>query len=482
VLRSFGARPRFSEGACAAARDKLAAVDGVHRDISAFLRRSGIGRGERLLVAASGGADSTALLLALCALGMRLAVAHVHHGLRGGAADADGEFVAALAARLGVPFHLARVDAARRDRRSPEARARELRYAALESLRGSAGCAWTATAHTLDDQAETVLMRALRGTSPLGLAAIESCDARRHLLRPLLGVRRQVLRDYLRARGASWREDASNSNLELPRNRLRAEVLPALERVQGDAVAKLARLADQARIWGLPRRTAALEQLEATLEPGDGGQWLPLEVLARAGPGGARALLAAWLGSRAGAERLSSRHVERAARLAERAASGRALSLPGGLALFRDRDALWLGPAPGPRFPAPFERWLDPPQDLECPARGLALRWQRLDWQPLETGAPGPAGWALAPGSRVRVRSPAAGDSIARAPGCEPRPLRALFARAAWTRRQRARALVVEHDGRVVWVPGLALATPAHELRHGWKLVADRLSTPGDSC
>jgi tRNA(Ile)-lysidine synthase len=453
-------------------------VDGVHRDISAFLRQTGIGRGEPLLVAVSGGADSTALLHALCALGVRVAVAHVHHGLRGDAADADGRFVAALALRLGVPFHLARVDAARRDRRSPEARARALRYAALESLRGTARCSWIATAHTLDDQAETLLLRALRGTSPLGLGGIESCDPRRHLVRPLLRVHRDALRDYLRARGLDWREDASNSNLDLPRNRVRSEVLPALARVQPDAVVKLARLADQARIWARPRRAATLEQLEARLEPGDGGEWLPLEVLERAGSAGGRALLAAWLDRRAGSERLASRHVERAAQLALRAATGRALSLPGNLTLFRDRDALWLGPAPGPRFPARLERWLDPPHGLECPERDLVLRWRPFEGAP----ASPPAGWVIARDTRVRVRSPAPGDSIASVPGGEPRPLRALFARAAWSRRRRARALVVEQDGRVVWVPGLARATPAHELRHGWKLLAGRLSTPDDSC
>jgi tRNA(Ile)-lysidine synthase len=447
----------------------------LHRDIAAFLRHAGVGRGEPLLVALSGGADSTALLCALCAMGLRVGAAHVHHGLRGAEADADAEFAVDLAGRLGVPVQLARVDAAHRDGRSPEARARRLRYAALESLRAANGYPWIATAHTLDDQAETVLLRALRGTAPLGLSGISPRDPERRLLRPLLGVRRAALRAYLAARGQSWREDSTNLDLDLSRNRLRAEVMPALVRVQPDAELKLARLADQARAWGRPLRAAARAQLDGALEAGDGGEWLALAALAGAADPQRRTLLALWLGAGDSDARASAPHVQRAAELAERGETGRALSLPGGRVLFRDRDALWLGPAPGPRFPAPLERWLTPPDGLVCPERDL-----RFDWA--HAGTRDSQGWPVAAGSRVRVRSPGPGDAIRTDPGRAPLALRELFARAAWTRRRRARALVVEQDGCVVWVPGLARATPAHEVRQGWKLVAGRLSTPGDTC
>jgi tRNA(Ile)-lysidine synthase len=294
-------------------------------------------------------------------------------------------------------------------------------------------------------------------------------------LRPLLRVRRAALRDYLRERGAAWRIDASNADLSLPRNRLRAEVVPVLERVQAGAAVKLAQLAELARGWTAPRRAAWEEALEAAVEAGEGGEWLSLEVLIGAPQAERRALLAAWL--RGSVARLSRPHVERAADLAERGPVGRSLSLPGDRVLFRDRDALWLGPAPGPRFPEPLDRWLDPPRGLECAERDLRLEWRALGPDPsvLE-------GWAVARGSRVRVRSPQPGDAIRITAGGAPRPLRELFARSAWPRRRRARSVVVEHDGRVVWVPGLALATPAHALRHGWKLVIGRLSTPGDSC
>jgi tRNA(Ile)-lysidine synthase len=457
-------------------------MDGLHRDIGAFLRRAGIARGEPLLVAASGGADSTALLCALCAMGLRVGAAHVHHGLRGTDAEADAGFVAALAARLGVRVQIARVDASQRDGRSPEARARALRYAALEQLRCAGGHAWLVTAHTLDDQAETVLLRALRGSSLLGLGGIAPLDARRRLLRPLLGQRREALRAYLRARGEPWREDATNADLGLPRNRLRAEVLPALARVQSDAALKLARLADETRSWAAPRRATALERLGRALEPGEGGEWLALAALEHGGAAERRALLAAWLIERAGLARVGREHVERAAELAEVGSTGRALSLPGELALFRDRDALWLGPAPGPRFPETFACWLEPPAELHCPERDLRFAWQRA----APSGIRRP-GWRLPAGTRVRVRSPDAGDRIEAEPGHPARALRELFSRAHWSRRRRARALVVEHDGRVVWVPGLARAgplraSPADEARGAWTLVAGPLSTPGDTC
>jgi tRNA(Ile)-lysidine synthase len=447
-------------------------VEDVHGEICAFLRANGVSRGERLLVGVSGGADSTALAHALCALGVPIAIAHVHHGMRGAPADADEAFAAGLARRLAADFRLARVDAGRRDGRSPEARARALRYAALEAERAAAGCAWIATAHTLDDQAETVLLRALRGTSPLGLAAIRPCDPERRLLRPLLRVRRLELRAYLSARGETWREDETNSSLALPRNRLRAEVLPALERVQPDAVPKLARLAQQIRAWAEPRRRELVRCLDEGTEPGEGGEWLELEVLVSQTDSERAEILAAWIGPP-----LSFGHVQRAAELAAHGPMGRSVSLPGDRVLFRDRNALWLGPAPGPVAPAPLERWLEPPASWSCAERGLGFRWQRIE----EAGSALP-GWAIAADARVCVRNPAPGDAIVLEPCAEPRPLRMLFQRAAWSRRQRARAVVVEHEGRVVWVPGLVRATPANELRHGWKLVAVPLSTPGDSC
>lgn len=274
-----------------------------------------------------------ALVCALVALGQRVAVAHVHHGLRGAEADGDLDFVRALAARMGVPFASERVRAADRDGDSPEARARRLRYAALERMRAAEGCAWIATAHTLDDQAETLLLRAARGTGLRGLAGVAPRDDTRRLLRPLLGVRRAALRDYLRRRGQECREDSTNAALGMPRNRIRASVLPALEALAPGVTGRLASLAGEAReaerfLCGL-----AEDALARILRVDAHGLRID-----RAGLCGLPDALRArtWLAlfERAGlGARATRAAIDRADRLALGGPSGARLGLPGGLEL-----------------------------------------------------------------------------------------------------------------------------------------------------
>ncbi|MEM7248696.1 MAG: tRNA lysidine(34) synthetase TilS [Acidobacteriota bacterium] len=170
---------------------------------------------ERLLVGCSGGPDSTALVVLLDearrSRGLELAIGHVHHGLRGEDADAEREHVAALAADLGLPFHEQRVDVViekQRRRRGWQDAAREARHRALDELREDAGADVIALAHTLDDQAETLLLRLLRGTGTAGLGAMRTRRGR--IARPLLGVSRDRLLDYLLEGGVSWHSDGSN--------------------------------------------------------------------------------------------------------------------------------------------------------------------------------------------------------------------------------------------------------------------------------
>ena len=238
--------------------------------------------GERVCVAVSGGADSTALLLALVeanaekqGLGVALSAAHVHHGLRGAEADGDEDFVRELCARLAVPLTVFRVDTAARqvaEREGMEEAARELRYEALRGLAVDA----VATAHTLDDQAETVVMKLLRGAWTEGLGGISpevQGEGRRDkgqvkLVRPMLGVRRAEVEAFLRERGQAWREDASNQDVSLTRNRVRRELMPLLRGFNPGIDELLARTAAIARDEEAFWRAKVARLLPQVLLPG----------------------------------------------------------------------------------------------------------------------------------------------------------------------------------------------------------------------
>ncbi|MDP9170890.1 MAG: tRNA lysidine(34) synthetase TilS, partial [Acidobacteriota bacterium] len=181
-------------------------------------------RVRRAGVAVSGGADSVFLLYALYEPGLAAAVLHVNHQLRGGESDRDEAFVRDLAARLGVPIHVlnAPVPAG-----NLEQEARRVRYAFFAECLAAGVCDVVATGHTLDDQAETVLARFLRGSGTAGLSGIQPVtDA--GMVRPLLGMRRAEIRDWLTARGILWQEDCSNGDKGFLRNRLRLDVMPQL--------------------------------------------------------------------------------------------------------------------------------------------------------------------------------------------------------------------------------------------------------------
>jgi len=195
-------------------------------------------RDTRVLVAVSGGADSVALLRALHSVapefGITLHVAHLHHGLRGADADADLAFVRSLCTQLGVPLIAARWNSRARMKRrglTGQNGLRALRRAFLTQAARRAGAAFIATAHTADDQLETVLLRLARGTGLPGLGGIR---ARAGLwIRPLLEATRADLEADLVRIGQPWREDRSNQDLRYARNWIRHRVVPALAAVAG---------------------------------------------------------------------------------------------------------------------------------------------------------------------------------------------------------------------------------------------------------
>jgi tRNA(Ile)-lysidine synthase len=197
----------------------------------------------RIGIAVSGGADSVFLLTALHELGRAVAVLHVNHKLRGAESDADEAFVRKLASAAGLPCHVASLPPGEGN---TEQEARRLRYGFFADCIAGGICDSVATGHTLDDQAETVLFRFLRGSGSAGLSGIRPSTAE-GIVRPLLPLRRDAIREWLTARNIAWREDTSNADLEYQRNRIRRNILPELSQLNPALPEVLASTADWAR-------------------------------------------------------------------------------------------------------------------------------------------------------------------------------------------------------------------------------------------
>ena len=321
-----------------------------------ILRHHLLQAGDRVGMAVSGGADSVALLRLLCGLkddlGIVLTVVHFHHGIRGMEADADQQFVSALAKQtgLGDSIYLDSGNApayALSHKVSLETAAREMRDAFFRKLIQGKKLEKIATAHTMDDQAETVLMRLIRGAGTRGLAGIHPEHRDSQIIRPLLGLRRTEIESYLKSLSQDWREDASNRDPKHTRNRIRHELLPLLARDYNPGIVEtLARSAEVSRsedeYWeqqvkqllplvllpGKPVRGGG-RAVSTGSQPGTAG--LSMDALLRQPPALRRRLL------RAAAESLDialdSEHVEEVLRLL--VSGGKACNLPGGWLLRR---------------------------------------------------------------------------------------------------------------------------------------------------
>jgi tRNA(Ile)-lysidine synthase len=288
-----------------------------------------------LVAALSGGADSVALTHALARLaprlGFRLVAAHFDHGLRPDS-PVDADSCAALCAQLGVELRLGSADVrarARNERRGLEDAARRERYAFLGRVVAEEGASALAVAHTRDDQAETLLLRLLRGAGRRGLASMR--ERRGRLLRPLLGVSRAEVLRYLGERGLSWREDPTNADPAHLRNRVRHELIPLLEarfnpRLRESLVRTAAVLHDEDAY--LESRAARLFRRIGRVEPGV--VILDRAPLARAPRALARLCLRRALRAGGGLRGVRAVHVERLLELARASgSSGRRIPLPG---------------------------------------------------------------------------------------------------------------------------------------------------------
>jgi tRNA(Ile)-lysidine synthase len=433
--------------------------------------------GLRLAVGLSGGADSVALLRVLAerstALGLVLYAAHLHHGLRGDEADVDLEFARVLAAELGLDFHEARVDTAAEAKKHGETieeAARRLRYGWFRELMASDAVEAVATAHTLDDQAETVLGKFLRGAWTEGLSGIypviEFPEGR--ILRPLLCASRAEVEAYLASLGQRWCEDSTNRHLTFTRNRLRHELLPLLEGWNPRMREHLAQMAELARDeeawWQAELSRLAPQHLLAGRPVRGGGRaagasdhaGLSLDVtrLATLAPAMQRRLLRYAAEQLGAAPDFAATEALRNLALAGRA--GQRCELAHGLRAERTPRELRMevGPPAANRqgtaeVAAEYNSQI--PGEIAAPAFGLKLRIEVSGTIRPANSLPGPGAssgltatlrvWR--PGDRVRLRYSSA-----------PRKVKEVLERLRITGTGRALWPVLELDGRIVWMKG----------------------------
>jgi tRNA(Ile)-lysidine synthase len=370
--------------------------------------------GARLGAAVSGGADSVALLLLLLELreklGIVLSVVHFNHKLRGNVSDADEKFVAKLAAKHGLEFHSGSAQVAKKaqkERANLEDAARRARYDYFRALAESGVCDQIAVAHTADDQAETVIAHLLRGTGLAGLGGIHPVAG--PVFRPLLSVRRSELRRFLRARKQTWREDATNRDTKRMRARIRRKLLPLLEKQFQPAIvehlAKLAELAreDEAfldaitkeRIGALVRKSGeqtriGLDDLFQPLKKiGFNTEGTESTEPTRAFSKRLVRLIVENIKPRQG--QLGAGHVDAVLQLARGGQSGSSLSLPGGVEVRKQRDALVFiavenaGRRTSQSAPREYDYKIDlAREDAEVGVAelGCVFRFRVIDWPP----------------------------------------------------------------------------------------------------
>jgi tRNA(Ile)-lysidine synthase len=322
----------------------------LEKKLQAALRQIGIGAPAEVVVAVSGGADSTALLDALARVRERkglpraIIVAHLNHQLRGEESDGDERFVRELAGGLNLPVYVERMavaDQAKLEQRNLEATARRLRYEFLRQVAEERGAGFVFTAHTQDDQAETILMRLLRGSGAAGLRGIHRVMAlsdQVKLVRPMLSLTRAEVIEHCEHYKIAFRTDSSNLSLDLTRNRVRHELLPLLRTFNPRVEESLARASDLLTEDEEFLQRIAGEVLARSCE----GRHLRVSPLQTAHPAIGRRVLRLWLRAERGSlRRIEAPHIAALEKLLK-GRSGRRVELPEGWVVVREFDTLKL--------------------------------------------------------------------------------------------------------------------------------------------
>jgi tRNA(Ile)-lysidine synthase len=391
-------------------------------------------------------------------LGIVLHAAHLHHGLRGAEADGDRDFAADLAGRLGVRFHTHQVDIpaeAAAHGESMEEAARRLRYAWFRALMAEGVVDAVATAHTLDDQAETVLGKFLRGAWTEGLSGIfptvEFPEGR--ILRPLLGATRGQVEAYLVQIGQAWREDSSNLDPAYTRNRLRRELLPELERWNPRIREHLANLSELARgeeAWWRGEISRLTPQMLLAGRPVRGGgrasgeAGVALDVVRLGGqPAAVQRRLLRYAAGQLGVS-LDFTAVESLRRLAVEGRAGQRLALSGPLTAERTPRELRLVPGTAKKRSIADQAQVKLPVPGEAEAFGWRFR--------AEAGQP-----TGKPGDLATIRVWRAGDRVTLRYSSGPRKVKEVLERLKVSGAERLVWPVIEWQGKIVWMQGAEL-------------------------
>ncbi len=441
-------------------------ISAMQEQVLRYIReRNLVVPGDRVMVAVSGGADSVALLRLLlelrAELGIVLAAAHFNHGLRGGNSDADEQFVVDLAKRLDLDLFVGRGSVSEHavaKRIGLEAAGRELRYQWLTRLAIKNRFERVATAHTVDDQAETVLLKFLRGAGTKGLAGIypemiRDQEQGARFVRPLLSSARSELEAYLTSIGQPWREDESNLDPRFRRNRVRHELLPLLERDYNpnlrQALSEAAEISRGEEEYWAGVAGAVLQQLGADRHR------LPLAGFAELGPAFQRRVLKYFLeGARIEPD---FEHIEWLRRCALAEVQGAELS--DAWSAQREGNCLVLKQSqPSEQASGGYEYRLPVPGKAAIPELGCVLRIVPVPAAFAAVANPGMLLKAGLTGPELLVRNWQPGDRYQPAYRGSEEKLKRLFAERKIPADERPLWPVVLKGAEIVWVRGLPIA------------------------
>lgn len=412
------------------------------------------------MVAVSGGADSVALLRVMYLLreefGYRLIAAHLNHGLRGAESDRDEAFVRELCRSLGVELDVGRAEGLEAGMSNLEERAREQRYAFLRDVARCRDAKRVALAHQADDQAETVMLRLLRGAGASGLAAMNERGPE-GFIRPMLGVSRADVLEYLKEAGQKFVSDSTNDSLKPLRNRVRRQLLPPLDRDYAPGFSRrLHELSAEMRELDDFVRMAARDEMAR--RSGERAA-LHLAGFERLHPALQAALIRMFIEERSGSLRtIARRHVEAVRRLCLKGPVNGSLDLPRGIRIEREYEKLMFQVTKRNDHASGFRVVLGMTGTTVISEAGFVFEAWHVDHCPVELPV---SKWealfdAGEIGDGLMVRNFLPGDRIQPIGMKGHRKVKDIFIDGRIPRPERKNFPVVECGGEIVWLPGLA--------------------------